>query len=199
MSHAIICNAFCKNFAHACIYSTPGAISCGTMVTSLARNMSTTEPFCLGCGTALPAGSYRRLLGSAATRHIIPVWREVLDIVLEKKGLAVDHSEESVVTDKLGFICRKCLRGLETFKASKEKLLFSAEAALQHMPTRSQAECNRKRTLDEESSTIPDIVAPRIQPRTAQNPVVGTSPSVQVDMMLVLINLLTLILYYYYY
>ena len=171
-------------------------VEISAVVTSLPRNMSTTEPFGLGCGTPLPAGSYRRLLGSAATRHIIPVWREVLDIVLEKKGLAVD--EETVVTDKLGFICRKCLRGLEAFKASKEKLLFSADAALQHMPTRPKAECSRKRTLDEESSTIPDIVAPRKRPRTAQNPVVGTSPSVQVHMMLVLINS-TLILYYYYY
>ena len=183
---------FCKNFARARSY-TVKHVELLAVVTSLARNMSTTEPFCRGCGTALPAGSYRRLLGSAATRHIIPVWREVLDIALEKKRLDVD--EETVVTDKLGFICRKCLRGFEAFKTSKEKLVLAADAALQHMPTRPKAECNqRKRTLDEESSIIPDNVAPRKRPRTAQNPVVGTSPSVQVDIMFVLMNLTNIII-----
>ena len=129
--------------------------------------------------------SCRILLCSAATRHIIPVWREVLDIALERQGLDVD--EETVVTDKLGFICRKCLRGFEAFKTSKEKLLLSADAALQHMPTRPKA---RKRTLDEESNAIQDIVAPTKRPRTAQNPVVGASPSVQVEMMFVSILIL---------
>ena len=89
--------------------------------------MSATDPFCLGCGTVLPTGSYRRLLGSVATRHVIPVWRDVLHALLERRGLAID--EATVVNDKEGYICRKCLRGFEAFQTSKEKLLLSADTA----------------------------------------------------------------------
>ena len=67
-----------------------------------AMTMSATDPFCLGCGTVLPTGSYRRLLGSVATRHVIPVWRDVLHTLLERGGLAID--EATVVNDKEGYI-----------------------------------------------------------------------------------------------
>lgn len=82
------------------VYSTRGAISYGNFV---GKKHVHNRAFCLDYGTILPTESYRRLIGSAATRHIISIWREVLDVALEKKGLAID--EETVVTDKLGFIC----------------------------------------------------------------------------------------------
>ena len=39
--------------------------------------------------------------------------------------------EESVLSEKQGFICRKCFRAFESFKAAKKKLLLSANTALQ--------------------------------------------------------------------
>ena len=96
--------------------------------------------------------------------------------LLERRGLAINES--TVVNDKEGYICRKCLRGFEAFQTSKEKLLLSADTALRYIPTRPKAECCRKRTLDEDSDVAQDLVAPAKRPRIAHP--TGQSPSVQV-------------------
>ena len=154
-------------------------ISC--TVASLARDISTTEPFCLGCGTTLSTGAYRRLLGSAATRHIILVWREVLDIALKKKGLDVD--EAAVVTDKLGFICRKCLRGFEAFKTSRRSCCCLLVLHFNICPL-----SPRRKAVEEELYYSRHCTSNK-RPLTAQNPVIGTAPSVQVEVILVSIKL----------
>ena len=92
--------------------------------------------FCLGCGTSLAIGSYRRQLSSVATRHVVPLWREILSTVLERENLVVDEAE--VLGDKIGFVCQKCLRSYESFKAVKEKLLQLASEALKYMPCKAK-------------------------------------------------------------
>ena len=145
--------------------------------------MSTTAHYCLGCGTSLPIGSYRRLLCSDATKHVLPVWREVLCAALEIRGVVID--EESVLSEKQGFICRKCFRAFESFKAAKEKLLQSANTALQFIPTTpavsdGTGHSRRRRRSLEEGDYAHDLIVPSKRPRTAQNPSVGASPSVKV-------------------
>ena len=146
--------------------------------------MSTTAAtFCLGCGTSVPTGSYRRLLCSEATQHVLPVWREILGIVLDRSSVVID--EAALLSENRGFICRKCFRAFEAFKAAKEKLLQSANAALQCIPSRPKAiggsvvDHSRRRSLEEEDF-VHDVMIPAKRARTTRNPTVGSSPSVQV-------------------
>ena len=99
---------------------------------------------------------------------------------LEIRGVVID--EESVLSEKQGFICRKCFRAFESFKAAKEKLLQSANTALQFIPTTpavSDGTGHCRRSL-EEGDYAHDLMVPSKRPRTAQNPSVGASPSIKV-------------------
>ena len=132
--------------------------------------MSTTASFCLGCATSLPIGSYRRQLSSVATRHVIPEWRQVLSIILDREHLIVDEAE--VLGDKIGFICRKCLRSYEAAKETSQ--------LTKHMPSKPKSGCSvtdRRSALEEEDH---DLMIPAKRARMTHIPQEGSSPSVQV-------------------
>ena len=107
-----------------------------------------------------------------------------MGIVLERSSLVID--EESVMSGSTGYICRKCVRALEAFQTIREKLLRSAEAALQHMPSRPKAggsvagSHSRRRLLADEDYTH-ELIIPAKRARTTQNPSLGFSPAVQVN------------------
>ena len=95
--------------------------------------------------------------------------------------------EEAVMDESKGFLCRKCKRAFEAFQTTKDNLLQSAEAALQHMPSKPKAggsvvgtSQSRRRLLSEEDYAH-ELAIPAKRPRTAQNPThIGSSPTVQV-------------------
>ena len=141
-----------------------------------------TAVHCLGCGTNLTTGTYRRLLCSDATKHVAPSWREIIGIVLERNRLVIN--EEDLFGDgSRGFVCRKCFRAFESFQTAKDKLLLSAYSALKHIPTSpkpsNEQQMQRKRLLHDGDCSH-DLMSPTKRPRTIRNPVVGSSPAVQV-------------------
>ena len=105
-------------------------------------------------------------------------------IVLEKNNVVI--VEETVMSKTTGFICRKCVRALEGFQTAREKLLRSAEAALQCMSSRPKAgtsaeESHSRRRLLSDEDYAHELVIPAKRARTTQNPSIGTSPVVQVN------------------
>ena len=109
-----------------------------------------------------------------------------MGIVLERNSLEID--EEAVMSGSTGFICRKCVRAFEALQATREKLLRSAEAALQHMPSRPKAggsvagNHSRRRILADEDYAHELVVSAK-RARTTQNPSISSSPAVQVNSM----------------
>ena len=105
-----------------------------------------------------------------------------MSVVLDRRSVVID--EDAVLSDKQGFICRKCLRAFEAYKAAREKLLHSADTALQCIPSTPKAGASvsprsRRRPL-EVGDYDHDLTIPVKRARTAQNPTVGSSPSAQV-------------------
>ena len=106
-----------------------------------------------------------------------------MGIVLERNSLVID--EESVMSRSAGFICTKCVCAFEAFQATREKLLQSAETALQHIPSRPKAggsvagSHSRRSLVDEDYAH--ELVIPAKRACTAQNPSIGSSPAVQVN------------------
>ena len=92
-----------------------------------------------------------------------------MSIVLERENLVVDEAE---VGDKIGFVCQKCLRSYESFKAVKEKLLQSASEALKYMPCKDKGAADRKRILEDVTVIPPKRVC------MAHNPQEGSSPGI---------------------
>lgn len=120
----------------------------------------------------VPKGTYRNLICGDATKHVIPVWREILGMVLERRSLEI---EEEPIMGKLskGYLCRKCMRAFEAFQTTKEKLMRSAEAALMYIPskTESRRQCtsqSRRRLLKEDYAH--ELVIPTNRPRITLNP-----------------------------
>ena len=98
---------------------------------------------------------------------------------LQKRGVVID--EETVLSEKEGFICRKCFRAFESFKAAKEKLLQSADTALHFIPSTPAVTdgTSRRRSL-QEGNDAHDLMIPAKRRRTTENPLVDGSPSVKV-------------------
>ena len=55
-------------------------------ITTWLDRLKMTAVHCLGCGTNLTTGTYRRLLCSDATKLVAPSWREIIGIVLERNS-----------------------------------------------------------------------------------------------------------------
>ena len=105
-------------------------------------------------------------------------------IVLVKNNVVM--VEETVMSKTTGFICRKCVHALKGFQTAKEKLLRSAEAALQCMPSRpkggtTSAEESHSRRLLSDEDYAHELVIPAKRARTTQNPSIGSSPVLQVN------------------
>ena len=106
-------------------------------------------------------------------------------IVLEENNVVI--VEETVMNKTTGFICWKCVHALKGFQTAKEKLLRSAEAALQCMPSRPKAgttsaeESHSRRRLLSDEDYAHELVIPAKRARTTQNPSIGSSLVVQVN------------------
>ena len=105
-----------------------------------------------------------------------------MSIALDKSTVVID--EGAIMSNKTGFVCRKCVRSFESFKAAKEKLVQRAHNALQLFPSTPKAVgsgsgLGQRRSL-EEGEHGHEITIPAKRAHTAQNPTVRSSPSVQV-------------------
>ena len=89
---------------------------------------------CLGCGCMTSVGN-RRMLGSDASRSILPLWEKVLDLELQRCGKGVD--KKTLIGDghnskTCGCICRTCFRNFEKYEAT---LAENMRKAIATMPT----------------------------------------------------------------
>lgn len=67
---------------------------------------------------------------------MLPAWKEIIGIAISVENVDGRFDNESMIPDyNSGFICRKCLRAFESYKAAKEKLIRSASFAVKFMPT----------------------------------------------------------------
>ena len=94
------------------------------------------EDCCLGCGCKTSIGD-RRMLGSDASRSILPLWEKVLDLELQRCGKEVDKitliGDEHLKTS--GCICRACFRNFEKYGKLEATLAENIRKAIATMPT----------------------------------------------------------------
>ena len=76
--------------------------------------MAENTNLCLACGGVASAGE-RRLLDSDASKHSIPVWKELLFSSIKKiSDTASEGSMEDVLSNKPKILCRKCYNSLKS-------------------------------------------------------------------------------------
>ena len=106
----------------------------GARFASIVSTMSSND--CLGCGCKTSIGN-RRMLGSDASRSILPLWEKVLDVELQRCGKGVDkltligdgHSNTS------DCVCRTCFRSFEKYGKLEATLAENIRKAITIMPT----------------------------------------------------------------
>lgn len=130
----------------------------------------------------------RRIL--ANHNRLLIIWKEVFREKLNELNLEINEDHVLGLGDDSGskaFICRKCMRGFESYDSAKKKLLDNANNALRYISTTSQQGRRRPREDDSEDEDMCPPPAKRsFHPITSTS---KSSPDVQVSDCSTFINI----------
>ena len=91
------------------------------------------QVICFGCGEAVRQSSERRNLASAASSHVIPQWKAVLQSEFERRGTATHLAmvvQDVIERKRAGFMCRRCFYAYDKFSKAKATLEANASKAV---------------------------------------------------------------------
>jgi hypothetical protein len=126
------------------------------------------------------------MLCSEATRKVIPIWDEIIQIKLQELGQSINRAEilGSLTSEKKGYICRKCFLAYERYQKLRKSLVDNAHKAVAFMSTTVSTESNTPTQIGEkhprcaeDNALGPSSKRPLL---AAANPLKKTSPAVSV-------------------
>ena len=91
------------------------------------------QVICFGCGEAVRQSSERRNLASAASSHVIPQWKAVLQSEFGRRGTATHLAmvvQDVIERKRAGFMCRRCFYAYDKFSKAKATLEANASKAV---------------------------------------------------------------------
>ena len=88
---------------------------------------------CLACGGVANAGE-RRVLESDASKHLIPVWKELLFFSIKKICDTVNEGHvKDVLSNKPKVLCRKCYNSMKSYYQKQCELLKNMNRVVEQL------------------------------------------------------------------
>ena len=96
------------------------------------------QVICFGCGQALYQSSQRRNLTGAASSHVIPLWKAVLESQFERRGTATPVAmvvQDVIERKRAGFMCKRCFYAYDKLLKAVATLDANASKAVDAITT----------------------------------------------------------------